>query len=286
MSEGKFTLGGLALFAFWLFVALPFLYGPPPRVADTRHPSQAHSEETNQDRAQKPDGSEAAPFFIRIPKTAEEAAQEAEERKEKSSTDWWLMIFTGAVALFTFALVGATLALWVAGEKQRELAADTARRQLQAYVSLSPNKFGGLFNGQVGITFDVKNSGQTPAFNLNHRFRMQIFPNPLPPGFEFPVAELDINLGTTVAPGGSFEMRFGFNIPDLPWHLGEIAANRERIHCWGASTFLDVFNITRTTRFSASAGGSNFVEGQMAYADGIEGPDWGWDYGPNHNHVT
>ena len=35
LSQGQFALGGLFIFAVWLFVVLPFLYGPPPRVADS-----------------------------------------------------------------------------------------------------------------------------------------------------------------------------------------------------------------------------------------------------------
>ncbi len=48
-------------------------------------------------------------------------AQEAQVRGEESSTDWWLMIFTGAVALFTLMLAGATFLLYRAGVRQLEL---------------------------------------------------------------------------------------------------------------------------------------------------------------------
>ena len=34
LPEGRFELGLLIAFATWTFVALPFLYGPPPRFAD------------------------------------------------------------------------------------------------------------------------------------------------------------------------------------------------------------------------------------------------------------
>src|SRR5258707_12526377 len=98
LSQGALTLCGLAVFAIWLFGVLPFLYGPPPRFAETSRPPPAHSTDAAQNSSAKPDGSQSAPFFIKIPKTAEESAQDAEDRREKAATDWWLMIFTGAAA--------------------------------------------------------------------------------------------------------------------------------------------------------------------------------------------
>jgi hypothetical protein len=76
-------------------------------------------------RSTEPRGSADAPFVVQVlptPKTAKEADQEAQDRREKSSTDWWLMIFTGAVAFFTFFLVVATILLYRAGERQMALA--------------------------------------------------------------------------------------------------------------------------------------------------------------------
>jgi type VI protein secretion system component VasK len=129
ISDGRLALGLAAAFAFWLFAVLPFLYGPPPRFAETSSPPQAHADQSDHQPAAKPDGSITAPFFMRIPKTAKEEAEDATDRREKSSTDRWLMIFTGAVALFTLLLVGATVMLYVAGEKQLRLASETSKRQ-------------------------------------------------------------------------------------------------------------------------------------------------------------
>jgi hypothetical protein len=163
----------------WAIIGLPFLYGPSPRLAESSHPPQTHSEQSAQHSTAKPDGSEAAPFFIRIPKTAEEAAQEAEDRKDKAATDWWLMVFTGAVALFTLLLVGATVLLYKAGEKQRasseRIAADanavsreTLNASRRAWLSVDDVKFvhptrftedGFIFRASATI----KNLGQTPA---------------------------------------------------------------------------------------------------------------------------
>ena len=137
ISEGTFALGGLAAIAIWIVVVLPFLYGPPPRFAEAGSPPQTQSEQAEQQATTKPDGSHSAPFFIRIPKTAKEEAQEAAVRAEKTSTDRWLMIFTGAVALFTLLLVGATVMLYRAGERQLGVAKESLTKLERAFVTMA-----------------------------------------------------------------------------------------------------------------------------------------------------
>jgi hypothetical protein len=130
--EDRCWLGGLAAIVIWIFGVLPFLYGPPPRFREAGSPPQAHSEQPTQNASAEPRGSSNAPFFVQVlptPKTAEERAQEAQERRDKSSTDWWLTIFTGAVALFNGMLVGATVLLWKAGERQLKLIEANAAEQ-------------------------------------------------------------------------------------------------------------------------------------------------------------
>ena len=168
--DGRLGLAGLAAFAIWLFAVLPFLYGPPPRFAETSRPPQAHSGNAAQNSNSKPDGSQSAPFFIKIPKTAEESVQDAEDRKEKAATDWWLMIFTGAVAVFTLLLVGATVLLYRAGERQLRLSRQTAERQLRAYVHVADVQIDhDNDEWQPNIRIMIENYGQTPARRVNHR---------------------------------------------------------------------------------------------------------------------
>jgi hypothetical protein len=201
ISEGRITIALAAVLAIWLFGVLPFLYGPPPRFAETGNPPQPHSEQAEHQPTARPDGSATAPFFIRIPKTAKEETEEASDRREKSSTDRWLMIFTGAVALFTLLLVGATVMLYFAGEKQLRLATDMGRRQsdeMQASIAVAKeaadaaNKSAKLSfeverarlhiheldftfdeNDIPDVKFKIKNFGRTPAIMIISRTRME-----------------------------------------------------------------------------------------------------------------
>lgn len=165
-SEGTVFIGGMFALAIWVFAVLPWLYGPPPRFAESDHPPQTHSAAAQQKATAKPDGSETAPFFIRIPKSAEEAANEAEDRKDKASTDRWLTWFTGAVALFTLMLVVATALLYSAGEKQLRAASESFNKINRPYVFVF-----GVKNIEPGPTehldglvpYIVANHGQAPA---------------------------------------------------------------------------------------------------------------------------
>ena len=90
LSEGKFALGGLAIFAVWVFAVLPVLYYPPPRFAET---NRLHSS----------------------PKAAEEAAQDLEIKKSLLSL---IPVIAGVLAT---GLVGAELGfLWNLELKRRE----------------------------------------------------------------------------------------------------------------------------------------------------------------------
>jgi hypothetical protein len=137
-TEGQYVLGIGTIFSFWILMVLPFLYGPPPRFAEASRPPQAHSDNSAQDSQKEPRGTVDAPIIVKVlptPKTTEEADQEAKERNDKSSTDRWLMIFTGAVAVFTFMLVGATVLLYRSGEKQIKLIGQRVDLSRDEYVS-------------------------------------------------------------------------------------------------------------------------------------------------------
>jgi hypothetical protein len=102
ISEDHFLLGFGIVFAIWVFGVLPFLYGPIPRFAEIRSPPEPHSEQAAQNSQGEPRGTMDAPLVVKVlpsPKTAQEAAEEAQDREEKTSTDRRLMIFTGLLVI-------------------------------------------------------------------------------------------------------------------------------------------------------------------------------------------
>jgi hypothetical protein len=111
LTEGTYALGALTLFAFWLFVGLPFLYLPP----EVRIQWQIPPYTTAPSAAEEPKGTPQAPFFIQVlpgADAAQKAAQEVEDHLEKQAADRWLVRWT--MCLF-FATLGLMLATGVLG---------------------------------------------------------------------------------------------------------------------------------------------------------------------------
>jgi hypothetical protein len=261
LSQGTLTLAGLAAFAVWLFVVLPFLYGPPPRFVEASSPPQTHTEQSSEQSATKPDGSVNAPFFIRIPKTAKEEAEEAAERHEKTSTDRWLMIFTGAVALFTLLLVGATVLLYRAGEKQLRLSTRTAEWQLRAYLHVERAMVENIEDPKKRVVkIHIKNFGQTPALHVITKIGEHVREWPLKTDLgDFPE---DLRRGITpLGPGGWHYIMVP--VGDLsPWEEGQLQAGKAGIYAWGEVTYF-ALGEKRTTTFRLVCEGEGLPTGAM-----------------------
>ncbi len=119
------------------------LQWPIPGPGKASSPKQCHAGDAYEGSDYKERGTQYAPLFVKaIPtdKSETEKANETRESQEKASTDWWLMVFTGAVAIFTAALVGATYFLYRTGEKQIGLIGEISERQakeMQAQLAIA-----------------------------------------------------------------------------------------------------------------------------------------------------
>ncbi|MCC8975929.1 hypothetical protein [Bradyrhizobium brasilense] len=92
------------------------------------------------------------------------------------------------VGFFTFLLVFATAWLVWATIKLWRGAEETAQRQLRAYVAVDPkaiNIHGP--SGTVNVGYELRNTGQTPAHNVQHASTLEIWPFPLPRDFVIPL---------------------------------------------------------------------------------------------------
>jgi hypothetical protein len=76
--------------------ASPALQPPFPGTAKARQPPQHEGGATQEAAHPEQRGSEERPVIVKVlpaEKTAEERAQEAADRSDKSSADWWLVRF-------------------------------------------------------------------------------------------------------------------------------------------------------------------------------------------------
>src|SRR5262245_46559864 len=109
ISEGHLAIGGLIVFAAWLFVGLPWLNAPVERIV-----YYENVQPTPKSTLVEPKGTAQAPYVVQVlptKKTAEERTEEAAEHDEKVKTELALVRWTAAVAIFTLGLIGATIFL-------------------------------------------------------------------------------------------------------------------------------------------------------------------------------
>lgn len=158
----------------------------------------------------------------------------------------------------------------------------SARRQLRAYVSVTPKL---VYNwrkaNHIGISFELKNHGQTPAFVSHYDFSMDVIGKM---GDELPFISFtqEYKQRNTLFPQSDVPVRL-FNNRHL--NKGEIAAietGASRFHIWGIAYYRDAFGRKRTTYFSFSFGGADFATSMRK----PPGPGWNWENGQRHNEAT
>lgn len=294
ITEGQFALGGLAALALWLFVGLPLLYSPAE--IGTQRP--VHVEQANQNNAPEPKGTRNAPFFVEvIPalKSAEERAQETEDRKEKNGADRWLVRWTAALFFATIGLFTATGVLgYFAFRQMRDMkesigVADRAAKAAEAqghHITASERAF--VFCARIesiwtaqkaakeGETDKIakwsfipiwQNSGKTPpkrARNcINHW--LGINGGPLPVDFDYP----DYGTAASTMIGPNAHMH-GKRL-DIPVEtLQQMRAGNAHAYIWGWIDYDDIFANTERHRaefcFEIEVTGNPiYKEGGFAY---------------------
>jgi hypothetical protein len=263
---------------------------PSPRPSEISHPKQSQSQTSPQQTTEDLRGTEKAPVVVNVlpaPRTLEEAKQDAQDRQDKATLEWRTLLLTSittivlVLQLFVFGLQARRLNQTVKAMKDSEI------RQLRAYVSINPkmmNGFGGT--NRIQIECMTKNHGQTPAFDINHVFDMDVFPNPMPDNFVFPVPSQPVAQDQGLFPGG--DMKTWFNNPRLlsSAEIDEIEAGSKFLWVWGSTFYRDAFDKKRETPFKFCAGGPAFAASVKAVRQGKPDPGFGWAYGTGHNQGT
>jgi hypothetical protein len=256
-SEDHVLIGLAVTFAVWVFGVLPFLYGPSPRFREAGSPPQAHSAQTQQDAKGEPRGTTNAPFVVKV-----ETTNETQDRREKASTDWWLMVFTGAVALFTLMLVGATILLYRAGERQLEHLRKSFEATERAFVFLDgfnaeltnainskieidklPERYRScpqLFLTRFTVQPKWKNGGNMPTEKMTVLVNWRGPIGPIPPDYVYKNSPEPFFLAPkAVDPSAFIEITGAQSLID--YGLNPLGAEPLML-IWGRADYEDVFN--------------------------------------------
>jgi hypothetical protein len=164
--------------------------------------------------------------------------------------------YTGRLAAFTRWLVIATLLLALFGFWQVMVSRDTARRQLRAYVLISSAKvhdFGIDLSPRVEII--IKNSGQTPAYDLLSWNGMVCEKFPL--NIELVDPPQDMKRSSSILGGGDTTSHLTqAGRPLTKIHTDMIIAGKAAIYVFVAIKYKDIFKkIEWSTRYRMMYGG-------------------------------
>jgi hypothetical protein len=188
------------------------------------------------------------------------------------------------IAVFTIVLAFATGLLWKATRDLVHGAEDTAQRQLRAYVSVSPE---GIYTAHqeerfVKIDCKVKNHGQTPAYEINHLFEIDVLANPLPTNFVYPAPTRIFANRATLHPQAEMTSWFNFNKLLRADEFEAVEQDKLRFHLWGTTRYRNAFGRPCHTDFRASVGGADFVAHLRAVRRGEKGQGFKWSWEVDH----
>ncbi|MGO9415006.1 MAG: hypothetical protein ACLP51_07695 [Syntrophobacteraceae bacterium] len=174
--------------------------------------------------------------------------------------------------------------MWRATRNLVNGAAETAERQLRAYISVTPKD---IFKWRdktekLNITATIENHGQTVGFEITDDFSMAILDDPLPGDFIFPNPDSHTGRSSSLFPRATMELHLFFDRVLTDNEIIEIETGSKSFHIWGILHYQDAFHKMRTTEFRFSFGGPDFAKA----AKKISGAQWSWVYGQNHNKAT
>lgn len=213
ITEGRLALGSLFLFAFWLFVVLPFLYSVP----------------LGEHRAS--------------PTKCSPATIQSLEFWDRAACDP-VAYFTGWLVAFTGVLAFSTIGLWVAtGSAARNQTRDTRILQ-RAYIAVDG---GGIFplDTKSIAHVGVKNVGNLPAREVSWFISYAVDPDGR--RSYFPIDETHF-YGRNVVPPGT-EMKRSQNCTLDPRDIMAFESGASSFYVWGEVRYLDGFGQKRFTRF-------------------------------------
>jgi len=187
-------------------------------------------------------------------KSDQETAQQTAQVQNENNSEWWMRVLTLALVGVGFLQLIAFIVQAIRLKETIGVMHDTGERQLRAYISITP----GLVIEQDdanNIRFEfqpwIKNTGQTPAYEVKYSARSVISTYPLPDDFTFPVVGTGVYTSSSVL--GSGEQLFAVIAADSMYATAELAAikapGNRRIWVYGTVEYTDVFEKKRSTKF-------------------------------------
>lgn len=233
-----------------------------PLEVTGHQPQQSQTQNVKQQATFDKLGTEKSPIFVKvlpIPKTQEEITTEKKEREEKATNDhnlstytMWLVI-VGVLQIFIF--VFQLFFFRYQALKLREtvdIMADTAVRQLRAYISVFPRILGVQIGQSPVAVVAIENRGQTPAYRLTQIGGIGI-------GISFGILSPPGNHATVslspLSPRDKTEVRIVLNRVLTAEDIASLLNGSVTLWVFGEIHYTDAFNNDRFIRYRFMIGG-------------------------------
>jgi hypothetical protein len=192
---------------------------------------------------------------------AEEQKEGASDKQETIKVEWWLIWVAVVQAIALFLTILAIM-------RQTRILKDTAQRQLRAYVCVSSVLLKFPKPNVPEIQVCLKNSGQTPAYNVRGWIHMWIEEYPL--RIVLPQPPADFQKSRQVM-GPDCACTF-VNVKDPPisvQSLPLLGTTKGTIFGYGEVQYKDAFDIERYTKYRFIYGGREGVRKSKPDSAGV-----------------
>lgn len=203
-------------------------YGQAPKPAEKTGTSK------NQPAPRTPKaGSKESPIFIggevTTAKTKEDSDREDKEGKEQANREWAAIYVSGGAA--GIALLALLVALWQLG-----VAAATAKKQLRAYLGVTPQDIRILEKNHLQTYIEVLNTGSTPAKKVRQWTKIEI----RPPATKDPFPLDEVGYGVRpIVPGAKWLLGMEMNTTDQ--QFAALQMQMLAIFVWGRVEYEDIY---------------------------------------------
>ena len=200
------------------------------------------------------------PLLVKIlksPDTDEEAERNRQKEIDEASDRWWtkaIGISAAVIGLLQF-FVYLYQGYWL--RRTVRTMDDTALRQLRAYVWCTATQLHDLEIGKLPrAVMEIRNAGQTPAYDMQVYGGIVLLPYPLPDDTAFPILTAHKSTKMVLHPGGGNPhysiaefSSGGIKTMDTK-HLDAVRKGEDiRIYLAGLISYRDAFSKARETRF-------------------------------------
>jgi hypothetical protein len=233
---------------------------------ESQKPPTQSSESTQQQAAPEQRGTASAPFVIQIlplEQTQKDAKPAANQGHKKRFVSWSLSDEIAGIASVAAFLqfLALIITVWIMIRN--------GRRQLRAYVWVKAVVIRDIgLTKQAWVKLELRNAGQTPAYDLMIAGACFVRPHPLPRGIPFPVINWNDVAPMVLHPGAEppFNAEISVQFPLTPEELaGVMVGTQMRLCAYIVLNYRDAFRIKRETRacISVLMGTQNLVTGEI-----------------------